>query len=177
MPRQPTKGRIRRSDATDSRESTSPRVADGATERELLQLLQKISQQLDNMRRFETKGQIQGQNIQPPGTDSSVASLNKYPAPQTQGQMSQETPAFFGQRPMNNQEQPMESPVAQSNGTVPTQQRTTLMQDSMGQVAQAQFELSQELEASLQKLQQVITESEKLATKVSNIIMQENNSQ
>lgn len=43
-------------------------------------------------------------------------------------------------------------------------------------LAQAQYELANELEASLKKLKQVISESEKIANKISNLLGEENSS-
>lgn len=53
---------------------------------------------------------------------------------------------------------------------------TVAVQTATQVLAQAQYELANELEASLQKLKQVINESEKIANKISNLLGEDNQS-
>ncbi|WP_021170094.1 hypothetical protein SOV_22100 [Sporomusa ovata DSM 2662] len=62
------------------------------------------------------------------------------------------------------------------NTTQGNNQNSSIAVQTAAQVlSQAQYELSNELEASLQSLKQVISESEKIANKISNLLGEENN--
>jgi len=66
---------------------------------------------------------------------------------------------------------------AAGNNSAGGQFKAAPVQNAAQLLNQAQFELSQELEASLQKLKQVIADSENLAGRISTLIGKENNSQ
>lgn len=72
----------------------------------------------------------------------------------------------------NKSETTKEKPT-NSSGEGKKQPKTLDMQTVSQVLAQAQYELANELETSLQKLKQVISESEKLATNISNLLGEE----
>ncbi len=76
------------------------------------------------------------------------------------------------QQQQQNQEQITGQAQSQQNNKVNTNNIT--VQTAAQVLAQAQYELSNELEASLKKLKQVISESEQIANKISNLLGEEN---
>lgn len=144
---------------------------------EMLRLLEKISSQLDT--------------LQPPGP--AGPQQDPQTQSQTAGQMNKQT----GQQPDGSAGSPssaeiqnlfsklMASGKAASPGSDTSNQssgggaaaKAVPAQTAAQALAQAQFELSKELEASLGKLKQVISESEELANRIGNLIGQENKSQ
>ena len=77
------------------------------------------------------------------------------------------------QNPGQGQEQSQSQNQSQNQGG--NQNNSTVAVQTAAQVlAQAQYELSNELETSLKKLKQVISESEKIANKISNLLGEEN---
>lgn len=136
---------------------------------DVLQLLAKISSQLENMQKNE------GQNTTPATATNNQQpnySTDQQPDPQSAPKLQ----ALLNQLlPNGNQGQAGETnsqpPNSAGSGTQSGQLNP---QDAAQALANAQLELSQELEASLKKLKQVIAESEKLANKISNILNTEN---
>ena len=91
-------------------------------------------------------------------TGNSAASSDNS---QQTNKLNQQKPASQ-QHPANTQEED-------------SQTASIAVQTAAQVLSQAQFELSNELEASLQSLKQVIAESEKIANKISNLLGEENN--
>lgn len=73
-------------------------------------------------------------------------------------------------------QQSVQSGDNQTGGQAAGGGKSSSAQTAAQALAQAQYELANELEASLTKLKQVISESEKLADKISNLLGQENSS-
>ncbi len=81
-----------------------------------------------------------------------------------------------GQAPNTNNQKPMQQQG--QNTTQNTKQNSSIAVQTAAQVlSQAQYELSNELEASLKSLKQVISESEKIANKISSLLGEENDQQ
>ncbi|WP_176215433.1 hypothetical protein [Sporomusa malonica] len=80
------------------------------------------------------------------------------------------------QNPSLQQKQSQRQDQGQGSETVNTPNRNSsiAVQTAAQVLAQAQYELSNELETSLKKLKQVISESEKIANKISNLLGEEN---
>jgi len=118
----------------------------GNANREMILLLQKISRQLE------------GLQASPPGRGDR---------PEEPAGGRQELAALFGQ---------FLQAEKSSGGAQPQGGGDAATQAAAQALAQAQYELATELEASLQKLRQVIGESERLAGKISSLLGRENGS-
>ena len=145
--------------------------------REMLQLLQKISSQLDNVQKANSAvstSQPKTTTNQSPNAEQGA----ELPAANGPDQNSPGLHNLFNQLlSAANQNSPPQK--QQNNGSGQNQtkqlgiggkQQKLAPQDAAQALSQAQYELSQELEASLQKLKQVIAESEKLADRISDLI-------
>jgi len=144
---------------------------------EMLQLLQKISRQLDHLQQPSASQTAQHSNS-PSQPDSSVQQSPQQQSAQSPNQQqSGELQALFSQLlTSGKQGETAEPPQSQTPGSS-SQAKGMPAQTAAQALAQAQFELSKELDVSLQKLKQVITESEDLANRIGNLIGKENNSQ
>lgn len=123
---------------------------------EIMTLLTKISDQLT---------QLQGQASSGTGETSSQSSMENQ-----SGQNSDPLRQLFSQLLQTSQQQ-----NNQSGGNQSGKERPVLVKTAAQVLSEAQYELSVELENSLQKLKQVIRESEKLADKISNLLGEEKN--
>ncbi|MCX7779850.1 MAG: hypothetical protein N2491_02900 [Negativicutes bacterium] len=146
---------------------------------EIKALLERISAQLECM-------QQQNSLANQPARQSQSEDAQSGGNNQTEAQVTQQLQTLFqqllnSQNEQNSQSQqnnPMVSDAGeesdiQSSGQDERNKMTA--QTAAQALAQAQYELSNELEASLKKLKQVISESEKLANKISNLLGKENN--
>ena len=166
-------------------------MANNQMDQEILAMLKQINEQLQQRQsqdvipvqtvqaeqngitqEQETRNASQNQNEQATQTTSSSSDelrklfaelLKARDAQQDSGQQEQsQTPSqLTGQTQERAQNKNNSVKIAQTASQV---------------LAEAQYELANELDASLKKLKQVITESEKIATKISNLIGQENQS-
>lgn len=157
----------------------------------VLSLLRKISDQLDSMggtsadspasqsAQPDNPNPTQQQSNSPEGSAGSgiqvlynllQQSLNQQNA-QTSNQ-AESTAGSGGQESYNSVQQNVKNQNSASQG----KKDTTMTKDAAQQILeQAQYELANELEASLKKLKEVISESENLATKISALIGQDSN--
>lgn len=160
--------------------------------KEIIAMLQKINTQLEKMQQSDQE------SAKEENTNQSASEGNQESASQKQQQSNnangsdsgqtknadatKELQAIFSQllQGKNNSQQPSTSTekkqntAKSDNGQANEQQPSTVVAQTAAQVlAQAQYELSNELEASLQKLKQVISESEKIANKISNLLGEE----
>ncbi len=173
----------------------------GGSDREMLALLAKISRQLDELRSApaggqQSPGQERGDNPAQESAEqeksgqqddlsaifSRLLAANKSAAgPKQQSGGAQQSAGMqnsAGQQGGGSRQQSgggsQSSGQANSQGTGGGHSVTA--QTAAQALAQAQYELANELEASLTKLKQVISESEKLADRISNLLGQENSS-
>lgn len=167
-------------------------VSQQANSREIVDLLSKINSQLENLQtsfasNTELAGQSQQNRQQPPQQSQQVQ--------QQDADSSQELRNLFSRLLKNDNQQGNSQNNSQEQNSSLQQKKQSQKQDqeqgsetmstsgknssiavqTAAQVlAQAQYELSNELEASLKKLKQVISESEKIATKIGNLLGEEN---
>lgn len=168
----------------------APSPAAPAASPEMLSLLQKISQQLEELNKSQgqspkpssqdqpEQGQAQsrqqdgaqgrqGGAAAPGGNDSSPQDLQTLFSRLLQGENQNKAASSPGGAQGGQQ-----GGEAQKSG----KSKTVTAQTAAQVLAQAQYELANELEASLKKLKQVISESEKLADKISSLLGEEANS-
>ncbi len=156
-------------------------VQSGATDQaDIVNMLQQISQQL---------GQLQGQpqpiNSGQPMQESESEPVQEESAPEQDDSSQQpdslaELQRLVSQLAQNQRQQPDQTVKQnaggkQANGQInmrKLQQKIT-QKTAARALNDAQYELSVELENSLKKLKQVISESEKLADKITNLIGEE----
>lgn len=159
---------------------------DGGPNQEMLAMLEKISRQLSQMQNTSAGAQqpggqeqggqqAQGSGQGKEGRQEELSALfsrlltdNKAEGQQNDGsrQGADTQQRAGGTKPSGEQ------PQSAQKGD----EKSSSAQTAAQALAQAQYELANELEASLTKLKQVISESEKLADKISNLLGQENGS-
>lgn len=172
----------------------------GGADREMLAMLEKISLQLSQLQNTsaggqQAGGQEQGAQLPQQGTGQAKGSQqaelsalfsqllagNKAGGGSGQQNGSQQG-AGTQQRAGGMQsvggsgQQSAQSGGKQTDGQAAGGGKASSAQTAAQALAQAQYELANELEASLAKLKQVISESEKLADKISNLLGQESGS-
>lgn len=177
---------------------------------EVMNLLSKINQQLENLQTSlqaagqpgglsQPSGQQEGQGEQGGGQPSQPSQQQESGA-NTEAAVSQELKNLFSillqnenqknnsggsgettglsQQQNQKQAQPPDTSQNQQTEQNSTGNANSITVQTAAQVlAQAQYELSNELEASLKKLKQVISESEQIANKISNLLGEENSQQ
>lgn len=170
---------------------------DGGPNQEMLAMLEKISRQLSQLQNEpaggqQTGGQEQG-GRQTQGTGqgkegrqeelsalfSRLLAENKTDGQQSSGSSQgagTQQRAGDTQPGGGNRQQLGQNSGNQAGGQSAGGEKLSSAQTAAQALAQAQYELANELEASLTKLKQVISESEKLADKISNLLGQENSS-
>ncbi|QJW48102.1 hypothetical protein HA075_21690 [bacterium BFN5] len=161
--------------------------------KEILAMLQKINTQLEKMQQSDQESaKTENGNGKQPGSEANSKNDSQEQQQSAKGSDSGQTKntdatkelqAIFSQllQGKSNSQQPSAAPLEtkentakSDNGQANEQQPSTVVAQTAAQVlAQAQYELSNELEASLQKLKQVISESEKIANKISNLLGEE----
>ena len=153
---------------------------DAITSQAILALLQKISSQLDNLQ--QTQGGQGGQQSSDAallsGGQQETANLQQEAIVTQQlenlfSQILQNKPNTIGLQECQQEQQGSQRKILSGENKVSSVAAQTAAQA----LAQAQYELSNELEASLKKLKQVISESEKIANKISNLLGEENKGQ
>jgi hypothetical protein len=169
---------------------------DGGPNQEMLAMLEKISRQLSQMQNMpagvlQTCGQGQaGQQTQGAGQGkegrqeelstifSRLLTENKADGQQNGSQQGSGTQQRAGgmQSVGGSGQQSVQNSGKQTGGQAAGGAKPSPAQTAAQALAQAQYELANELEASLAKLKQVISESEKLADKISNLLGQESGS-
>jgi hypothetical protein len=158
----------------------------GGDNREMMVLLEKISRQLEELKtapaggengreqgqdKRKLEGGGQGQSGQQAGQQAELSAIFSQLLSSGKGTgASPQKPA--GQE--SGGQQCQKSADAQGNQAAGGGSVTA--RTAAQALAQAQYELANELEASLAKLKQVISESEKLADKISNLLGQESGS-
>ena len=141
---------------------------------EIKALLMRISNQLDCMQQTENS-ETAGNN---------AANQNQSETNTANQELQELFKQFLSNEKMNlqtaqaknasQQQTPGSQPADNQNGNAAGK---LTKQAAAQALAQAQYELADELEASLKKLKQVISESEKLANKISNLLGEENSNQ
>lgn len=178
-------------------QATVNNKTDQNNSQEVVELLSKINSKLESLENSLNTGTAdQGQAKQNTSSQSAQNQQtsqpqNKQPSSpngQNESAMSQELRNLFSMMPQNNtneQNGAANSEQSQGTGQNNQEQNQSANSDNKNQqniavqtvaqvLAQAQYELSNELEASLNKLKQVISESEKIAAKISNLLGEEN---
>lgn len=148
---------------------------DAANDQKIVSVLEKISQQLDNITQLLSGNQAKsGKDAQ--AKDVSGTGQAQPGSENENSGMSQELKTLFSQLLTSKQGCPPSS--QQTKGATAKKgsqaQPAKAAQTVPQALAQAQYELSQELDTSLQKLTQVISESENLANRISVLIGEEN---
>jgi hypothetical protein len=154
-----------------------------SNDQDILLLLEKINLQLENMRLSEQNQQQNpkrstqsGQNKEP-GLEKLIAQLlqnsntnQSGDKPEDNKQQTNDATNLLDQL-LNaaNKKQPSQS---QQSKPQKSSSDTLVLETAAEVLSRAQYELSNELENSLKKLKQVISESEQIANKISNLIEQ-----
>lgn len=155
---------------------------------DMLALLEKISRQLAELKTSPGgSANMQGQNDrqQGAGAEQQAGQRKNQQNAQQDGQpggQQAELAAIFSQLLATGkgdgaaQQKNSEQQGGQTGEQQAAAGKTVTAQTAAQVLAQAQYELANELEASLTKLKQVISESEKLADRISNLLGQEGGS-
>lgn len=161
-------------------------------DQEIVTLLNKINNQLENMQTSLTNSaqtciqqQDQGQGQQQEQGQQQGKEQQQSQGQQMQDDVSKELKTLFsklltdGGQSSNDSKQSGDGSSDQqkndqSQSKYSEQGGSVAVQTAAQVLAQAQYELSNELEASLKKLKQVISESEKIANKISTLLGEEN---
>lgn len=125
-------------------------------DQEILFTLKQINDQLTMMKQQSPNGVGTGTQQQPQATVSDFVQAEE---------LTELFSKLIESKGKQNQNQQSEQLEITSN--------TKKVQTAKQILAEAQYELANELEESLKKLKQVISESEKIATKMSNLLGQE----
>ncbi|WP_378955542.1 hypothetical protein [Pelosinus sp. sgz500959] len=144
---------------------------------EITLLLQKVNEQLEEIKKTaqHSKSQdSQQQSVAQKGSqDNQKQSENEKPSSDLQTLLNS---VLQGKANNSNNEKESSKSQKQDNNqsNEGTSQQNVMNVQTVSQVlAQAQYELANELENSLKKLKQVISESEKLASNISNLLGEE----
>ncbi|MBC8016857.1 MAG: hypothetical protein H7X79_14120 [Sporomusaceae bacterium] len=154
---------------------------------EIALLLQKVNNQLEEMKNSaqssgpKSEQNKQGSNKQDSGSQNTSGMKAQDNSQGAEEGPSQELQALLssvlqGKSNKGNSEgksSNKQSNSAEKSNLGKNQQNTMAVQTVSQVLAQAQYELANELEASLKKLKQVISESEKLANNISNLLGEE----
>lgn len=163
---------------------------------EIVSMLQRINNQLEKMQQSESRNdqtnQAGGGQQAGSGNGDNGQQQNSAPqgqqgtAPAVDRQMTRELEAMLSQLLQSNdndlqssatQPNPNSANSNQAGESSPNKQPNSKLAQTAAQVlAKAQYELANELEASLKKLKQVISESEKIANRISDLLGEENSS-
>lgn len=182
--------------SADDDSETAAELASMNQSDEIVSMLQKLNNQLEKMQQSESRndqsnpaggsqqaGSGNGDNRQ----QQNSAQLDQQgTAPAANRQMTQELEAMLSQLLQGN-DNALQSSATQPNpnsansnqageGQQNNQPDSKLAQTAAQVLAKAQYELANELEVSLKKLKQVISESEKIANRISNLLGEENSS-
>lgn len=151
------------------------------------ELLHKISSQLESMQSQSSSGSIQErttekdqQNVGREQKKQSQTQESEPVAEQLQHLFQQLLQGTQCQNPKDSEQgfqTESQNQESKASTVKDNNQNRMTAQTAAQALAHAQYELSTELEASLTKLKQVITESEKLANKISVLLGEENNKQ
>jgi hypothetical protein len=159
-----------------------------ANNQAILDLLQKVNSQLELLQLQQGAGQNQ-QQMNNPSSQLTPQSGQQQQQGEEQNQPNSDSQAenqpaknlenLFSQILMksDNQNQKSQSNSnAKSQSSKQNNESSALAVQTASQVlAKAQYELANELETSLQKLKQVISESEKIANQISNLLGESSN--
>lgn len=167
----------------------SSRTPQQPNSQEVVVLLRKINTQLENLQQSLTGNQCSGEYQQPAQNQQWQQSFEQLPSQsqqqavgqQAENNVSQELKNLFSMLLQNGSQKTDlslgEQAQDQNNRQVAKASMSNNMADATAAqevLAQAQYELSDQLEASLKKLKQVLGESEKIANNISSLIEQKN---
>lgn len=145
---------------------------------EIALLLQKMNQQLDEIKKT-SQNSAKEDSKQQNKADTSGQENNKQSSADLQTLLNSVLQGKNNNQDKKQNEQ--ETSKSQSNSSSQSlgknQQNMINVQTVSQVLAQAQYELANELENSLKKLKQVINESEKLANNISNLLGEESQKQ
>ncbi|MCM0760078.1 hypothetical protein M7775_16120 [Sporomusa sphaeroides DSM 2875] len=169
---------------------------------EVVDLLHRINGQLENLQGALNGNSHSGGGYSPPQQEQQPGINQPMPQPQSpqagqqqaansQAEVAPELRQLFsmllanagqqnnpaaagGEQGAQQARQSQNQSKEQGNDGNNSSNKPIAVQTAAQVLAQAQYELSNELEASLKKLKQVISESEKIANKISNLLGEEN---
>ncbi|MBP2642135.1 MAG: hypothetical protein H6Q67_22 [Firmicutes bacterium] len=165
-----------------------PQNADtSAMDKEVLQLLQNMSQQLQSLSRQNQSqegeggaGDVEASGKQQPAKPNRNPSANASSQDEADDKLRVLLSKLLAENknPGVSNNTILEAADNAPKTTAKTDTASALNSQTAAQaLSQAQFELSEELRASLTKLKQVIDESEKIANKISSLLETENNNE
>jgi len=148
---------------------------------EIALLLQKINDQLTELNQSAPPNENQGGASQKSNNSSTQEKTTEMPTQSNNtqkkdGDITQKVELLLknilqGKTSSDSDEEKSSNASTNTNSNTAKKQQNTLNVQTVSQVlAQAQYELANELETSLKKLKQVISESEKLANNISNLL-------
>lgn len=152
--------RVQRTNSSD-KDSDSPTSGNGSMDQEILSTLKQINAQLKTM-------QIQPQDGMAPNTLLAPEMQQQFQSTGNKSPEDEELSELFSKLIENKAQQSQ----YQQQSSLPSAGNGKTVETAKQILAQAQYELANELEQSLQKLKQVISESEKIANKISNLLGQ-----
>ena len=145
---------------------------------EIALLLQKMNQQLDEIKKT-SQNSAKEDSKQQNKADTSGQENNKQSSADLQTLLNSVLQGKNNNQDKKQNEQETSKSQSNSSSQSPgkNQQNMINVQTVSQVLAQAQYELANELENSLKKLKQVINESEKLANNISNLLGEESQKQ
>lgn len=152
-------------------------ITNNSANNEVIQLLQEVNNKLQQLPQFQesssqqsekNKKQVSNQKSQQ--QDNTDQQANNMVSQELQNLFSQILQPVNVQSQSNNQQDVSPKDSAEKNPV-----KAMAVQTASQVLAQAQYELANELEASLQKLKQVISDSEKIANQISNFLGESSN--
>jgi len=155
-------------------------ITNNSASNEIISLLQQVNDKLSQIQSGSEQEQQANDNNQQQSNEKpeQQSGQQENSEQQANNMVAQELQNLFSQilQPNNTKGQNANKetdPQQESKGQIST--KTTAVQTASQVLAQAQYELANELEASLQKLKQVISDSEKIANQISNLLGESNN--
>lgn len=148
----------------------------------ILGLLQKVNSQLEKLQSGQgnqsesgQQQQSQQQSQQQPQQQSRQAQSGNNTKLENEEQAKQELQNLFSKVLLNSSDSSQNSQTSSNEANSKAKSQTNLdssmaIKTASQVLAKAQYELANELESSLQKLKQVISESEKIANQVSDLL-------
>ncbi|MPL60297.1 hypothetical protein SDC9_05855 [bioreactor metagenome] len=144
----------------------------------ILGLLQKVNSQLEKLQSGQgnqSESGQQQQSQQQPQQQSRQAQSGNNTKLENEEQAKQELQNLFSKVLLNSSDSSQNSQTSSNEANSKAKSQTNLdssmaIKTASQVLAKAQYELANELESSLQKLKQVISESEKIANQVSDLL-------
>lgn len=152
-------------------------ITNNSASNEIINLLQQVNDKLSQIQSGSEQDQQANDNNQQQSNEKQQSGQQEN-SEQANNMVAQELQNLFSQilqpnnvkgETANKETDPQKESKDQSST------KTMAVQTASQVLAQAQYELANELEASLQKLKQVISDSEKIANQISNLLGESSN--